>query len=134
MGNGFQGKIKSSQFANYSYIFIIYMHVHLIKEKTIADFINKHSIAKSSFKQWLNVIKYPDWVNPANIIEAFGSADLLGNGCERVVFNIGSNKYRLVTKYNFVKTQVHLTICWIWVNAEYIKLCKANKQYDVRMY
>jgi mRNA interferase HigB len=110
------------------------MRVHLIKEKTIEDYIASHAIGKSSFRLWLNVIKTTDWKEPKDILETFGSADLLGNGTERVVFDIGGNNYRLIAKYDFAKTRVHLTICWIGSHAEYSKLCNANKQYDVRMY
>jgi mRNA interferase HigB len=110
------------------------MRIHLIKEKTIEDFINKHAISKSSFRLWLSVIRIADWVTPEDIFAAFGSADLLGNGSERVVFDIGGNNYRLIAKYDFARTRVHLTICWIGTHAEYTKLCKANKQYEIRMY
>jgi len=87
------------------------MRIHLIKEKTIGDFINRHAVSRSSFRLWLNVIKIADWVTPEDILAAFGSADLLGNGSERVVFDIGGNNYRLIAKYDFARTRVHLTIC-----------------------
>jgi len=110
------------------------MRIHLIKEKTIEDFINRHAISKSSFRLWLTVIRTADWVTPEDILATFGSADLLGNGSEKVVFDIGGNNYRLIAKYDFARTRVHLTICWIGTHAEYTKLCKANKQYEIRMY
>jgi mRNA interferase HigB len=110
------------------------MLVHLIKEKTVEEFIAKHAVSKNSFRLWLTVIKSADWNTPEDILAALGSADLLGNGSERVVFDIGGNNYRLIAKYDFARTRVHLTICWIGTHAEYTKLCRANKQFDVRMY
>jgi len=110
------------------------MRVHLIKEKTVENFIIDHSDSKTSFRLWLNVIKIADWGTPENILSTFGSADLLGNGTNRVVFNIGGNNYRLIAKYDFAKTRAHLTICWIGTHAEYTKLCKDNRQYTIRLY
>jgi mRNA interferase HigB len=112
----------------------IFMRVHLIKEKTIEDFVAGHAVSKNSFRLWLNLIRTADWNTPEDILSTFGSADLLGNGSERIVFDIGGNNYRLIAKYDFAKTRVYLTICWIGTHAEYTKLCKANKQYDIRMY
>ena len=110
------------------------MRVHLIKEKTIEEFVVEHADGRGSFRLWLSLIKTSDWNTPGDLLETFGSADLLGNSSERAVFNIGGNNYRLIAKYDFAKTRVHLTICWIGTHAEYSKLCKAGKQYDIRAY
>lgn len=110
------------------------MRIHLIKEKTIEDFIDKHAVSKSSFRLWLSVIKRADWDKPEDILATFSSADLLGNGSGRVVFDIGGNNYRTIARYDFAGTRVHLTIRWIGTHAEYTKLCRANKQYDISIY
>jgi mRNA interferase HigB len=110
------------------------MRIHLIKEKTIEDFILKHADSKNSFKMWLSAIKIADWNSPKNLLTTFGSADILGNGSERVVFNIAGNNYRLIAKYDFAKTRVHLTVCWIGTHAEYSKLCRDGNQYSIRLY
>jgi len=110
------------------------MRVHLIKEKTIIDFIRKHADSKIHFMMWLNVLKRADWNIAEDIQTTFGSADLLGNGLNRVVFNITGNHYRMICKYNFAKTRVHLSICYIDTHAAYTKLCNANMQYEVRNY
>ena len=110
------------------------MRVHLIKEKTVADFVRKHAISRNAFFLWMEVIKIVDWNTPEDIQFTFNSADLLGNGTNRVVFNIAGNNYRMICKYSFAKTRVHLAICWIGTHAEYTKLCKANQQYEIRLY
>ena len=75
-----------------------------------------------------------DWTEPGDITKTFGSADLLGNGSDRVVFDIAGNNYRMICKYHFAVTRVHLYIKWIGTHAEYTKLCDANKQYTVNSY
>lgn len=75
-----------------------------------------------------------DWNEPGDITETFGSADLLGNGSNRVVFNIAGNHYRMIGKYHFGETIVHIYIKWIGTHAEYTKLCDDNNQFSVNNY
>ena len=87
-----------------------------------------------SFDEWCSKLKYADWKVPANMKVTFPSTDLLGNGSNRAVFDIGGNKYRMIGKYAFGDKQVHLFICWIGTHAEYDKLCSADEQYNVSNY
>jgi len=110
------------------------MNVHVIKEKTIKDYTAVHASGKSPFENWLAVVKYTDWVIPNDIQQTFGSADLIGKGSNRVVFNIGGNDYRLICKYYFGFNQVHLFVCWIGIHSEYDELCHNREQYTVNLY
>ena len=110
------------------------MRVRLIKKKTIEDFALKNANSRSSLKLWLSIIKVVDWEIPEDITATFGSADLLGNGSNRVIFDIGGNNYRMICKYHFSETMVHLYIKWIGSHTEYDKLCKKGKQYTIDIY
>lgn len=110
------------------------MRVHLIKKETVEEFSNLHIQSRSSFDEWLFKIKYADWESTSDILNTFPSADFLGNGTYRVVFDVGGNNYRLIGKYAFGEAQVHLFICWIGTHAEYDKLCKKRQQYLVNKY
>ena len=110
------------------------MIVRLIKKKTIEDFALQNANSRSSFKLWLSIIKLADWEIPEDITATFSSADLLGNGSNRVVFDIGGNNYRMICKYHFSKTLVHLYIKWIGSHSEYDKLCDKNKQYTIDIF
>jgi mRNA interferase HigB len=110
------------------------MRVHLIKKQTIQKYLVGHASGKSSFGKWLTTIKYVEWQIPDDIKHTFGSADLIGNGSDRVVFNIGGNNYRLICKYHFSTNQVHLFVCWIGTHAEYDELCNNRKQFTVNAY
>ncbi|ANH81190.1 hypothetical protein A8C56_09525 [Niabella ginsenosidivorans] len=105
------------------------MKVHLIRKETIEDFVRHNAQSRASFAEWLIKVKYGDWDNPADISATFPSADLLGNGSNRVVFDIGGNKYRMIGKYAFGDKQMHLFICWIGTHAQYDKLCANDEQY-----
>jgi len=110
------------------------MRVHLIKKQTIQNYVDRHASGKSSFENWVTAVKYAEWDTPNDIQQTFGSADLLGNGSSRVIFNIGGNNYRMICKYHFGFTQVRLFVCWIGIHAEYDELCDHREQYTVNEY
>lgn len=87
-----------------------------------------------SFEGWLAIVKRVNWIEPSDIVSTFNSADILGNGSQRVVFNIGGNNYRLICKYHFGDARVHLFVKWIGTHAEYTRLCNENKQFEIDNY
>ena len=110
------------------------MKAHLIKKQAIEDYVKKNAQSRASFKIWLSILKRIVWNEPNDILATFNSADILGNGSERVVFNIGGNKYRMICRYHFGTVRVHLFVKWIGTHAEYTKLCNERKQYEVSVY
>jgi len=92
------------------------------------------SSSRKSLGIWLDIISFADWETPSDILATFGFADLIGNGTERVVFNIGGNKFRMICSYYFGKTKVHLYIHWIGTHTEYDKICKRNEQFHIKIY
>lgn len=110
------------------------MKVHLIKKQTIEDYILKYAGSSVSFEKWLSIIRYADWNKPSDILNTYRSADVLGKGSNRVVFNIGGNNYRMICTYHFGMTKVHLFVKWIGTHAEYTQLCNNGRQFDINDY
>jgi len=110
------------------------MKVHLIKKKTIEDFILANSGARTGFINWLKILKSAEWGNTNDILKSYTNADVLGNGTQRIVFDIGGNKYRCICEYSFGQKYVHLFINWIGTHAEYTKICDKNNQYIISIY
>ena len=110
------------------------MTVHLIKKQTLVDFQLVHPLSKTPLEDWLAKIKFSDWKQPGDIKLTFNTADLLGKGSDRIVFDIGGNNYRIICKYAFGSKQVHLFVCWIGTHAAYDKICKQREQYTVNDY
>jgi mRNA interferase HigB len=110
------------------------MKVHLISKKTIEDFVSWHARSRASFEDWLQKIKDADWDEPGDIKNTFRSADLLGKGSNKVVFDISGNNYRIICKYLFGEHEVHLFVCWIGAHADYDKLCSSKEQYTISVY
>jgi mRNA interferase HigB len=110
------------------------MKVHLIKRQSIEGYMLQNARSRTSFRLWLSLLKQADWREPGHIMETFGAADLLGNGSDRVVFDIGGNNYRMICKYHLGVTKIHLYVKWIGTHAQYTELCKNNDQYSISIY
>lgn len=104
------------------------MKVHLVKKKTIRNYAVENPGSKIPFEEWLFKLKKSDWDKPVDIKNTYRTADILGKGSLRVIFDIGGNNYRMICKYAFAEKEVHLFVCWIGTHAEYDKLCADKKQ------
>ena len=110
------------------------MKVHLIRKETILEYVKYNSQSKIPFEEWLSTLKYTDWKVVNDIRKTYRSADLLGKGSDRVVFDIGGNNYRMICKYAFGEKNIHLFICWIGTHSEYDKLNKKQEQYNINQF
>ena len=110
------------------------MRIHLIRKDTIEQFASENAQSRGPFEEWLTKLKYADWESTYDMKLTFPFVDLLGNGSNRAVFDIGGNKYRLIGKYAFGDKQIHLFICWIGSHTEYDKICKLNQQFEINIY
>lgn len=110
------------------------MRVHLLKNETIEKYAFNNAQSRKPLETWLTSLKTADWNRPEDILERFCSADLLGNGTNRVVFDIGGNRYRIICHYFFAETEVLLSIRWIGTHTHYSKLCNEGRQYTIRNY
>jgi len=51
---------------------------------------------------WFRVASSKNWENFSDLKQTFGTADLISkNKSKYVIFNIGGNNYRLITKIDF---------------------------------
>jgi mRNA interferase HigB len=110
------------------------MKIHLVSRETIEEFMAGQARSRTSFEEWLEKIRKADWIKPEDINRTFNSADLLGAGSNRIVFNIAGNSYRMICKYWFGPSKVHLYIKWIGTHSAYTELCKKGGQYSVTDY
>jgi len=108
------------------------MRVHVIKWKSVEEFVTTHVHLKVSFESFKEKIKHSDWNSTNDIQSTFKSADMIKN--DRIVFNIGGNNFRIICTYWFGPNMVHLYLKWIGTHAEYTKLCNKNFQYTIDEY
>lgn len=116
--------------------------VHVLKSKSINDYIEKNPSSGDALWAWYSIIRNCTWEKPQDIVETFGpkAVDILGSFNEvnpqRVVIDIKGNHIRIILKYQFHNKlkETRMYIKWIGTHAEYSKLCKQNKQYDVEIF
>src|SRR5437762_10811613 len=91
--------------------------MRIISRKTLRLFWEKseYADAEQPLKAWFREASNADWASPAAIKAAFGNASIVGNN--RVVFNIGGNKYRLVVRVNSYRVM-------------YVRFVGSHAQYD----
>jgi mRNA interferase HigB len=75
--------------------------MRVIARKTLVDFWQRPGCgdAEQPLRAWFHEAKAADWRSPSDVKAAYRNASILGNN--RVVFNIGGNKYRLVAAIHY---------------------------------
>ena len=89
--------------------------MHVISRKRLREFAAKHPPAKAPLDAWYAEASRADWASFADVKARYGSADMVGGN--RVVFNIGGNKYRLIVKVAYQCRTVYVR--FVGTHAEY---------------
>jgi Uncharacterized protein conserved in bacteria len=92
--------------------------MRVIAKSTLVKFweLPGHDDAKAPLESWHDMAIKAIWRTPQDVKDQIGNASVCGNN--RVVFNIGKNKYRLV-----VEMQYRAGIAWV-------KFVGTHKRYD----
>ncbi|MBT9560341.1 MAG: type II toxin-antitoxin system HigB family toxin [Myxococcales bacterium] len=91
--------------------------MRVIARKTLKDFWEAgHADAEQSLKSWFAEVERANWTSMADIKSRYAHASVID--AERVVFNIGGNKYRLVAKV------------WFSGQAVWVKFIGTHAEYD----
>jgi mRNA interferase HigB len=88
--------------------------VRVISKKAILEFVRNHADALEPLEHWYQVTKTAEWSTLADVRADFGHADVVG---KYTVFNIGGNKYRLITTIKYRWQVVYIR--HILTHAEY---------------
>ena len=105
-----------------------------MKESTLKNFVRESAVLRSAARHWLGTLRKARWREPMDIKKSFGAADMLGNGSNRVVFDLGGNRARMICKYDFRTNWVHMHICWLGIHKEYDEVCRKGLQYTIFVY
>jgi mRNA interferase HigB len=90
--------------------------MHIITRSRLVEFWEKHSDSKASLALWYKLVTTANWQNFVELRNVFSSADQVGNF---TVFNIGGNKYRLITFIDYTYQKVFIRA--VLTHAEYDK-------------
>lgn len=92
--------------------------MHVVKKKTLQDFWRKHPAAEIPLRAWLKDAERAEWRSMHDIKSYARTADLVGDN--RVVFNIGGNKYRLIVLCLMAKGRLYVR--FVGTHAEYDRI------------
>jgi mRNA interferase HigB len=89
--------------------------MRIIAGRTLRDFWKRHPDADQPLKPWFAEAQAADWRNSHAIKRRYRHASFVVDN--RVIFNIGGNKYRLVVHVNYDFRIVYIK--FIGTHAEY---------------
>ena len=92
--------------------------MNVIKRPTLIEFYERHKDAKGPLESWWYEGKHSKWTSPEDIKKQYKNASFLSGN--KVVFNIGGNKYRLVVKINYPTKTVFIR--FVGTHGEYDKI------------
>ena len=89
--------------------------MRLINRKELDQFKRKHPHSIRPLTGWEKVVSQAEYRSFNELRKTFPSADYLPSGY--TIFNIGGNKYRLVTEIDYSLRMLEIKI--VWTHAEY---------------
>jgi len=89
--------------------------MQVVALRTLKQFWERHPRAEPALRTWHSIVSRAEWKGPAEIKDQFGSADFVGDN--RVIFNIGGNRYRLVAHVSYEYKAV--LVKFVGTHAEY---------------
>ncbi|MDD5372854.1 MAG: type II toxin-antitoxin system HigB family toxin [Sulfurimonas sp.] len=92
--------------------------MRVISKRTLQDFWNNYPDAINPFAGWYAEAIKASWQSTHDIKSQYKTASFLRDN--RVVFNIGGNKYRLIVKINYPYSTVYVR--FVGTHAQYDKI------------
>jgi mRNA interferase HigB len=79
--------------------------MHVISRRALRQFWERHPDSEGALARWFKIVERSDFNDFESLGATFPTADRVGNF---IVFNIGGNKYRLVTVIHFNRRTVYV--------------------------
>ena len=79
--------------------------MHVISKKALREFWGKYPDSQIPLRRWFKLITKSSFGNFTELRAVFPSVDLVD---DLTVFNIGGNKYRLITAVHFNRGKVYI--------------------------
>jgi mRNA interferase HigB len=93
--------------------------MQVIARRTLKEFWARHPPAEGPIRAWYAVVTKARWTTPTQIKRQFGTTvDFVGDN--RVIFDLGGNKYRLVVHVSFAFGRV--LVKFVGTHAEYDRI------------
>jgi mRNA interferase HigB len=107
------------------------VELRIIKWKNVLDHCQSDKKMLKAFERFYEIAEKSEWETPQQIIRTYSNSDLVTckkQKTSRIVFNVGTNKYRLIVGYYFAPTQTILYVKFVGTHKEYDKVdaCKVD--------
>lgn len=79
--------------------------MHVISRKALREFWERHPDSESPLTRWYTIIRKTDFRDFNDLRTTFPSADWVEG---LIVFNIGGNKYRLISAVHFNRKRIYV--------------------------
>ena len=79
--------------------------MRIISKRRLREFWQEYPIAEKPLLSWYETVKKAGWESFSDVREDFRHADIYRD-C--VIFDIGGNKFRLITKIRYQKKRVYI--------------------------
>lgn len=90
--------------------------MQIIARRTLRQFWDRHPPSEGPLKAWFAAVSHADWHSPSDVKRQFGTTvDFVGDN--RVIFDIGGNKLRLIVHVSYAFNRV--LVKFIGTHAEY---------------
>jgi len=73
--------------------------MRIIAKRTLREYWAAHANCRKELEEWYGIALKAQWGTPMDIRKTFPKASIVANN--RVVFNIGGGRYRLVVKFAY---------------------------------
>lgn len=75
--------------------------VRIIAKRTLRTYWERERQAEQPLRSWYAIAAKADWSSPADVKAIYGNASIVGG--DRVVFNIGGNRFRLIVRFDYAR-------------------------------
>ena len=79
--------------------------MRIISKRRLREFWLEYSDAEKPLLAWYQTVKSADWSSFSGVRDVYRHADIYQD-C--VIFNIGGNKFRLITKIRYPKKRIYI--------------------------
>ena len=92
--------------------------MQIVAKRELKLFWEAYPQAKVPLSTWHAMVSRAEWTGPADVKAMFGTADFVADN--RIIFNIGGNKFRLVVHVAYAYKRV--LVKFVGTHADYDKI------------
>ncbi len=105
------------------------MRINVVKWVNVLQEVEKDKAMLRAFLKFYSKLRSAEWRSPNDVFKTFRTADLIQyKKSNRIVFNVGGNRYRLIVGYYFGQSLINLYVKYVGTHKDYddVDACEVN--------